>query len=175
MPQDDNRTGTASANGAQSSARGLDRRTLLAAVAALSGLGSSALAQETTDALSAQEFRDLLSGLTGFSPRDASLIEAFREAFASDIESLKMLSGIVVNTPESEWPAAIKNANLEPLAESLVNTAYTGISGDGANARVITYLNAFVWYAVGYTKPPSQCDWNFGAWAYPPPRGRFDE
>jgi uncharacterized protein with von Willebrand factor type A (vWA) domain len=144
-------------------------------MAVLAGLDTTVLAKADNTSLSLEGFRDLLSAMTGFTPRDVSLIEAFREAFADELAGLKQLSDIVVNSPESEWSARIKQAKLEPLAESLVATAYTGITGEGAEARVITYLNAFVWHVCGYTKPPSQCDWNFGAWAYPPPRGRFDE
>lgn len=146
-------------------------------MAVIAGFDTKIIAEATAEgaSLSLDGFRDLLSALTGFAPRDVSLVEAFREAFADELAGLKQLSDIVVNSSESEWPVRIKEAKLEPLAESLVTTAYTGIAGEGTEARVITYLNAFVWHACGYTKPPSQCDWNFGAWAYPPPRGRFDE
>lgn len=155
---------------------GLDRRALLGAAAMLLGLAGEAPGQGiAADPMSPEVFGDLLSALTGFSPRDVTLVEAFRDAFSGELAGLKTLSEIVRNTPEDHWPQKIREAGLEPLAESLIGTAYTGISGDGSQARVITYLNAFVWYACGYTKPPSQCDWNFGAWAYPPPRGRFDE
>lgn len=157
--------------------RGLDRRALLGLVAlfASGSVQNAPQAVAQAAAMPLDGFRDLLSALTGFAPRDVTLVEAFRETFADDLSGLQQLSDIVVNAPESEWSTRIKEAGLDALEESLVTAAYTGMAGEGAEARVITYLNAFVWHACGYIKPPSQCDWNFGAWAYPPPRGRFDE
>ena len=157
----------------------LDRRHLLVAVSTLAaalGLpgGGAAQAGGVADpAIGLDAFRDLSVALTGFAPPDVSLAESFRDAFAAEAADLGRLHDIVRHQPPEAWDAAIAAAGLGPLAEALVTAWYTGMVGEGANRRVVSYLDAFVWYAVGYTKPPSQCDWDFGAWADPPPPGRY--
>lgn len=158
----------------------IDRRELLAAVSALvAALGLPVLPTEAAtappQAIEINAFRDLTVALTGFAPRDAALPDEFLEAFAAEAASLSQLHSIVRDTPPEEWDAAIDAAGLGTLAEALVQAWYTGTVGEGAEQRVLTYLDAFVWYACGYTKPPSQCDTDFGAWADAPPRGRFSE
>jgi hypothetical protein len=161
-------------------AASLDRRQFLVAVSTLAaalglpGGGAAAQAGGTPDpAIGLDAFRDLSVALTGFAPPDVSLAESFRDAFAAEAADLGRLHDIVRHQPPEAWDAAIAAAGLGPLAEALVTAWYTGMVGEGANRRVVSYLDAFVWYAVGYTKPPSQCDWDFGAWADPPPPGRY--
>jgi hypothetical protein len=117
----------------------------------------------------ADAFHDVSVALTGYAPADRSLVAAFYEAFESDIYDLQRLYAIIRATPPEGWDNAIGEAGLAPLAEALIEAWYTGMVGEGSGQRVVTYLNAFVWYAVGYTKPPSECDTNFGAWANRPP------
>jgi hypothetical protein len=156
--------------------RGLDRRALLQAivtiVAASKPFGFARSAESA--GLDLGDFRNLIVALTGFAPRDPTLSEAFFDAFSGELAELGRLADIVLGRPPEEWDAAISEAKLDGLAQTIITAFYTGIVGEGAEAKVITYLNAFVWYALGYTKPPSQCDWDFGAWAYPPPLGRFE-
>jgi fructose 5-dehydrogenase small subunit len=178
-------TGTAGADAGAAPATpaavaSLDRRRLLLAVSLLAaalGLPGSAASRAEGAAnaggIGMDSFRDLSVALTGFAPRDASLAESFRDAFAAEAADLARLHEIVRHQPPGAWDAAIAAAGLAPLAEALVTAWYTGMVGEGADRRVVSYLDAFVWYAVGYTKPPSQCDWGFGAWADPPPPGRF--
>jgi hypothetical protein len=154
----------------------MNRRELLAvAGAVLAALGSPgrATAQSAASAfipISTEAFHDLTLALTGYAPRDPSMVGAFHEAFASELTQLDRLYEILVAEPDrSDWPKAIEDAGLAPLAEQLIAAWYTGIVGEGEAARVITYIDAFVWYAVGYTKPPSTCDTDFGAWAIRPP------
>jgi hypothetical protein len=155
------------------------RRKLLVAVSTLAaalGLPGSAAAQagDVPDpAIGLDAFRDLSVALTGYAPPDISLAESFRDAFAAEAADLARLHEIVRHEPPEDWDAAIGAARLAPLAEALVAAWYTGMVGEGADRRMVSYLDAFVWYAVGYTKPPSQCDWDFGAWADPPPPGRY--
>jgi hypothetical protein len=111
--------------------------------------------------------------LTGYTPRDRFLAKDFLDAFASEAADLVKLHDIVRSNPPAAWEPMIASAGLSNLAETLVSAWYTGMVGEGANQRVLSYLGAFVWYACGYTKPPTQCDWDFGAWADPPPPGRY--
>ncbi len=153
----------------------VNRRELLLAMGALSaslGLGIPR-AGAVDAAIDLNGFRDLTFALTGFSSRDPFLPEAFFEAFSTELAQLAQLHAIVRGKPEAEWDTAIAAAGLGDLAQSLTTAWYTGITGDGDNQTVVSYLDAFVWYAVGYTKPPTKCDTDFGAWAERPPPGRF--
>lgn len=154
----------------------MNRRELLAVAGAiLATLGTpgraAALAGSSSFIpISTAAFHDLTLALTGYAPRDPSMVEAFHDAFSQELTQLEQLYQLLVSEPERDgWPKAIEDAGLSALAEQLVAAWYTGIVGDGEGARVITYLDAFVWYAVGYTKPPSTCDTDFGAWANRPP------
>jgi hypothetical protein len=158
----------------------MNRRELLAvagAVLAVLGTPARAAAQAAgapaLTPISTQAFHDLTLALTGYAPRDPSMVGAFHDAFSPELAQLEQLYRILVSEPErDDWPKAIGDAGLETLAEQLIAAWYTGIVGEGDAARVITYIDAFVWYAVGYTKPPSTCDTDFGAWAARPP-GEF--
>jgi hypothetical protein len=154
----------------------MNRRELLAvagAILAAVGTRGAALAQAVPASvvpISTDAFHDLTLALTGYAPRDPSMVDAFHDAFANELTQLQRLYDILVREPNrDDWPKAIADAGLAPLAEQLIAAWYTGIAGEGEAARVITYLDAFVWYAVGYTKPPSTCDTDFGAWAVRPP------
>jgi len=158
----------------------IGRRELLVAVSTLAaffGLPQAALGQSASAVgpIGLGSFRELTSALTGISPSDAALPEVFLQAFASDADDLTRLHAIVTEQAEEKWGAAIDAAGLNPLAETLMQAWYTGSVGQGANERILTYLDAFVWHACGYTKPPTRCDTNFGAWADLPPPGRFSE
>jgi hypothetical protein len=149
--------------------RELDRRELLIAVTTLAaafGLPGAALAQSAPSVppLRNDDFANLANLIAGYPPADPDITVQFREAFASEMDELVQLYDIVRTLPETEWPAAIKAARLGPLVEALVTAWYTGMTGKGNDQRVITYLDAFAWYAVGYTKPPTRCDISFGAW-----------
>jgi hypothetical protein len=120
-------------------------------------------------------FRELTSLLTGLLPGDASLPELFLQAFSADAADLGKLHAIVTEHPEAEWDGAIAAAGLKQLAESLIEAWYTGSITQTSQERVLTYLDAFVWHACSYAKPPTRCDTNFGAWADAPPPGRFPE
>jgi hypothetical protein len=154
----------------------MNRRELLAVagaiIAALATPGGAAARAGTPPfiPISTGAFHDLTLALTGYAPRDPSMVDAFRDAFSNELTQLQRLYDLLVSEPDrDDWPKAIGDAGLSALAEQLMAAWYTGIVGDGEGARVITYLDAFVWYAVGYTKPPSTCDTDFGAWANRPP------
>lgn len=155
------------------------RRELLVAVSTLvaffglprSGFGQTASGQP----IDLGSFRELTSALTGISASDAALPELFLDAFTDEAADLGRLHAIVTDEAETAWDAAIDAAGLKPLSESLLQALYTGSVGEKSEERVLTYLDAFVWHACGYTKPPTRCDTNFGAWAEAPPPGRFQE
>ena len=158
--------------------RGLDRRQLLLAVTTLAAtLGLPGAGPPPTSAagppIGVDAFRDLTVALTGYTPRERFLAQDFLDAFASEAADLARLHGLVRNNPPDAWEPLIAAAGLTNLAEALVSAWFTGMVGEGSERRVLSYLGAFVWYACGYTKPPTQCDWDFGAWADPPPPGRY--
>ncbi len=151
------------------------RELLVVAGAIITALGApgGAAAQAGTSPfipISTSAFHDLTLALTGYAPRDPSMVDAFHDAFSHELTELQQLYDILVAEPDrDDWPKAIEDAGLSALAGQLMAAWYTGIVGEGEAARVITYIDAFVWYAVGYTKPPSTCDTDFGAWATRPP------
>ena len=148
----------------------LDRRELLIAVstiAAAFGLPGTASAQPAAT-LSTMEFASLSSAIAGFPPADPDLAASFLEAFSAQAGELAKLYEIVRTVRPDEWEEKIAAEGLAPLAEALTTAWYTGTVGDGADQRVLTYLDAFAWYAVAYTKPPTHCDISFGAWSEPP-------
>jgi hypothetical protein len=154
----------------------MNRRELIAVagaiLAAVGTRGSAALAQAVPVSvvpISTSAFHDLTLALTGYAPRDPSMVDAFHDAFSNELTQLEQLYELLVEYPDrDDWPKAIADAGLARLAGQLIAAWYTGIAGEGEAARVITYIDAFVWYAVGYTKPPSTCDTDFGAWAVRP-------
>lgn len=158
----------------------MNRRELLAVAGAiLSALGTPGRASAQSGGtslfipISTDAFHDLTLALTGYAPRDPSMVGAFYEAFSHELAQLQRLHDLLVSESDrDDWPEAMAEAGLAPLAEQLIAAWYTGIVGEGEAARVVTYIDAFVWYAVGYTKPPSTCDTDFGAWAVRPP-GEF--
>lgn len=147
----------------------IDRRELLIGVTALAaafGLPGAGLAQ--IPGISAIEFAALSSAVAGYPPADPNLAAEFLAAFPDQAAQLVQLHDIIIGTDESEWQSAIAAAGLTPLAEAISTAWYTGMVGEGAGERVVTYLDAFAWYAVAYTKPPTRCDISFGAWSAPP-------
>jgi hypothetical protein len=150
-----------------------DRRELLIAVGTLAaafGLPGANFAHAELLPIDDPGFANLANLIAGFPPPDPGITAQIREAFAAEAEEVAQLYELVRTTAPEDWEAAIKAAKLGPLAEALVTAWYTGsvADGDGDDRRVITYLDAFAWYAVGYTKPPTRCDISFGAWSEPP-------
>ena len=143
---------------------------ILAALGARGAAGQNAAgASSAFIPISTQAFHDLTLALAGYAPRDPSMVAAFHDAFSDELTQLEQLYQLLVAEPDREdWSKAIDNAGLSRLAEQLIAAWYTGIVGRGDAAQVVTYIDAFVWYAVGYTKPPSTCDSDFGAWANRP-------
>ena len=157
-------------HGARVDRLAVSRRELLAVAGAIIGtLAVPDAASAVGPVLDVDAFQTVSRALTGYSPANRGLAAALREAFADELEKLTRLRDILEATPTGDWTRAIADAGLADLAEALIDAWYTGIVGAGDEQRVVTYLDAFVWYAVGYTKPPSRCDTGFGAWADRPP------
>jgi hypothetical protein len=153
--------------------RPIDRRELLVAASTLAaalGFPDGALAQGRD--ISAIDFASLSNAVAGFPPADPSLASHFLEAFSDRMADLADLLDIVRTSSEQEWQQRIDAAGLTPLADALATAWYTGMVGEGDDKRVVTYLDAFAWNAVGYTNPPTRCDISFGAWAEPPHEDR---
>lgn len=166
-------TGDEPTSGDRPNSVALDRRELLVAVtatAAAIGLPVEALAQ--SQSISVAEFSSLANAVAGFPPADPDVSAAFLDAFSDQAAELANLFSIVKDGPADAWQDQIESAGLSKLAEALTLAWYTGMVGDGADKRVITYRDAFAWYAVGYTKPPAHCDVSFGAWSEPPHEDR---
>jgi hypothetical protein len=152
----------------------LDRRELLIAVGTLAAAFGLPNAVKLAGAAEApfdnDAFANLANLIAGFPPPDPNITREIAAAFAAETDELSRLYDILRTATPDQWEDAIKQAGLSPLAEALMTAWYTGsvAATDGDDRRVITYLDAFAWYAVGYTKPPTRCDISFGAWSEPP-------
>jgi hypothetical protein len=155
----------------------LDRREWLVAVGSLAaalGLpGAMTAAAQSGEAVRQTDaFTDVSVALTGFSPAGPDLASQFIDAFRSESDGIGRLHDIIRLQPPDQWDASIAAAGLTALAQAIMTAWYTGAVVDGADRKVITYLDAFAWSAVGYTKPPTRCAEAFGGWALAPHEDR---
>ena len=78
------------------------------------------------------------------------------------------LAKLAVNTPPAQLDAALKAAGMERTAEIVIAALYTG-TVDGPNGTiVVSYDQALVWQACGWTKPNAFCGGQTNYWADPP-------
>jgi hypothetical protein len=151
-----------------------ERRMLLQAVAALaawsaSGSANAAASTAPTDA-SLAAFLALSATLTG-KPIDDKLSAAkVLGVFDTPARraSLLALARLVATTPPADLDTALKSRKLYGLANEIVSTWFSGVTGTGTSQRLVLYLNALVWDAMTFTKPMGVCGGPTGYWADPP-------
>ena len=137
----------------------LTRRGFMAGLAAISAIGTTgrAGAQETL-----QRFRALSARLTGFPAEtlDPALADGLIDAIvaAGDGAGLeRLLSDAVLDTAEAD-----------ELARRIVVAWYSGIHPTAGTTSVRNYMQALVWRALDFTKPPGTCSVEPGDWSRPP-------
>ena len=149
--------------------RGVTRRELLKGLAALaaSGLVPQALAQGT---LPPTQFSALSNAVSGYAYSDRRVAAAMQSALAAAVgaANLARLAQLASSTPAARLSAALKAANLEATAETVIAALYSGTVSTPRGPRVISYDQALVWQALGWTKPNAFCGGETNYWASAP-------
>ena len=147
----------------------MTRREMLRALAAIAGAGivPQALAQGT---LSAEQFATLSSSVSGYAYTDRRIAAAMLNALAAAVgpANLARLAQIAATTPAAQLAPALKAANLDATAETVIATLYTGAVSTPRGPRVISYDHALVWQALAWTKPNAFCGGETNYWSTAP-------
>jgi hypothetical protein len=114
-------------------------------------------AQET---VTVGEFRALSARLTGaaVSDLDASMAGKLLDGFVS-----------IGRGPALGLLAADPGLSTGPLADDVVAAWYSGSYETPAGLAVAGFIDALLWNALDFTKPPGECGGETGYWADPPP------
>ena len=151
------------------SPRGTTRRRLLKGLAALaaSGLVPQVLAQGT---LAPAQFSALSKAVTGYRYADRRVAAAMLSALTAAVgaANLSRLAQLASSTPAAQLNAALKAANLEAGAETVIAALYSGTVSTPRGPRVISYDQALVWQALPWTKPNALCGGETNYWASAP-------
>jgi len=148
---------------------GVTRRELLKGLAGLaaSGLVPQALAQGT---LPPAQFSALSKAVAGYAYSDRRVAAAMLSALAAAVgaANLARLALLASSTPAPQLSAALKAANLEATAETVIAALYSGMVITSHGPRVISYDQALVWQALPWTKPNAFCGGETNYWADAP-------
>lgn len=144
-----------------------DRRRLLLGLAALAASGVAApLGAQPAPLADPTSFANLSKGLAGYAYADAATASALLDALTQAVgaDALRRIATLAAVTPPAQLNAELRTAGLSTQAETVVVALYTGQVG----ARVISYDNALVWQALGWTKPNAWCGGTTGYWTDKP-------
>ena len=163
---------TAGAN-ARTPRRPMNRRKLLQGLAALASSGwlPAAFAQGSpSPTLSPAQFSATSTACTGYVFDDPRVANAMLRALNDSVgrENLIRIARLAINTPPGQLDAALKAAGMERTAEIVVAALYTGTVDGPKGTIVISYDQALVWQACGWTKPNAFCGGQTNYWADAP-------
>jgi predicted ArsR family transcriptional regulator len=149
------------------------RRELLKGLAALAAAGClpEALAQASGGAgLPAAQFASLSTAITGYAYADRRAADAMLRALAQAVGDARLarLARLAAATPAAQLGDALAAANLQSAAETVVAALYTGVVETPQGPRVVSYDQALVWQACGWTKPNAFCGGSTNYWSAPP-------
>ena len=151
------------------SRRRVTRRELLKGLVALaaSGYMPRALAQ---GALPLAQFSALSSAICGYAYSDRRVAAAMQSALAAAVGAAKLsrLAQLALSTPAAQLSAALKSANLDATAETVIAALYSGMVMTPRGPRVISYDQALVWQSLPWTKPNAFCGGETNYWATAP-------
>src|SRR5439155_26388781 len=101
---------------------------------------------------------------------DPGVAHAMLRALNASVGSakLKQLAALAASTRPDQLDAALKAAGLERTAEILVAALYTGAVDGPKGTIVVSYDQALVWQACGWTKPNAFCGGQTNYWADAP-------
>ena len=153
--------------------RPMNRRELLQGLAALASSGwlPAAFAQSpSSPTLSPAQFSATSIACAGYTFDDPRVAAAMLRALNDSVgrANLIRLAKLAVNTPPAQLDAALKAAGMERTAEIVVAALYTGTVDGPKGTIVISYDQALVWQACGWTKPNTFCGGQTNYWSDPP-------
>ena len=152
--------------------RRVSRRAVLQGIAALAASGwlPSAFAQSVPPVITAKAFSAASLACTGYAFGDPSVANAMLRALNANVggANLAKLAALASTTPPDQLDAALKAAGLERTAEIVVAALYTGAVDGPKGPIIVSYDQALVWQACGWTKPNAFCGGPTNYWANPP-------
>jgi len=150
----------------------MSRRTVLQGIAALAASGwlPGAFAQSGAPAMTAKAFSATSLAYTGYAFDDPGVANAMLRALNATVggANLTKLATLASTTPPDQLDAALKAAGLERTAEIVVAALYTGAVDGPKGPIIVSYDQALVWQACGWTKPNAFCGGATNYWANPP-------
>jgi hypothetical protein len=149
----------------------INRRECLRGLAALAASGwvPQGFAQAGA-ALTPAQFTALSNVCTGYAFSDARTANAMLRALVANVGGAKLsrLAALASSTPPSQLDAALAAAGLTQSAETVVTALYTGVVDGPKGPVVVSYDQALVWQACGWTKPNASCGGMTNYWANAP-------
>lgn len=113
-----------------------------------------------------RQFTALCNALAGTQVTNDALVAQYLAVLAESLDPPQRdaLRALAALPADAQQTASLAPATRE-AAELALQLWMSGMAGDG---RVLTYLDAPVWPALTFTKPPSVCGGAFGYWAEKP-------
>jgi fructose 5-dehydrogenase small subunit len=149
----------------------MTRRECLQGLAALatSGWLPQGLAQGA-QALTPTQFAALSNSCTGYAFGDPRVANAMLRALVANVggATLSRLATLASSTPPLQLDDALQAAGLAQPAEVVVTALYTGVVEGPKGPIVVSYDQALIWQACGWTKPNAFCGGTTNYWATAP-------
>jgi len=153
------------------SQRRASRRALLQGIAAFAASGwlPRSMAQ-SAPAIAPKTFAAASLAYTGYTFDDPRVATAMLNALNATVGAgnLGKLAALAARTPPGQLDAALQAAGLQRTAEVVVTALYTGTVEGPKGTIVVSYDQALVWQACGWTKPNAFCGGSTNYWANPP-------
>ncbi len=156
--------------GGNSGLDGMDRRQVLAGLAALVAGAATAAAP----ALGAARSWDVgMQILAGARLRDPTLLQLALEGLAREVGAgtVDRLLEAVLARDAQNIEAPFADPAIEDAARKFVAIVYTGEIPTGNGAPAIGFHQALAWQVLHFTKAPSVCGPGMGWWTNPPDAG----
>lgn len=143
---------------------GLDRRSLIAGLAALAAFPGSAFA---TTGESWTFATQIIAGTRLADPNVLTLaVDALEAEVGADV--VKRLHAAILKRDAANIVVPFEDADIESAARRFVEIIYTGEITPG---HTVAYHQALAWQVLPFTKPPSICGPDMGWWTDPPAQG----
>ena len=121
-------------------------------------------------AMASTAFSATVRAYTGYAFDDPVVANAMLKALNGSVgnANIARIAALAASTPPEQLDAALKSAGLENAAEVVVVALYSGTVDTPKGTVVISYDQALVWQACGWTKPNAFCGGQTNYWANAP-------